>query len=131
MKNILLVLLVGLILASCQKEDLGGLCVTPIGEYSNSVYLTYLGDDNIYGDAGESHCIEKDFIAFWAQSISGMKFVKWCGYSDSWNSPVSSRFSNPIVLGKYGPIGNYKELFIEAIYVPLDQQGNLNSCVEY
>ena len=67
-------------------------------------------------------------ISFYAEPISGYEFVKWCGYSDALNSPLTSRFSNPGVFGSYGPTQNSTDINLEAIYKLKGTSDPLGSC---
>jgi len=82
----------------------------------------------VYGEAGQEFCISKGLISFYAEPVSGYKFVKWCGYSDTYNSPLTSRFSNPGVFGSYGPVNNSVEIKLEAIYKVKGTSDPLGSC---
>ena len=120
-------LLLGLLLLSCSKDEQPReLCVWPVGEFADSVYL-YDGGQ-VYGDPGYGYCIEEGFISFYAEPVAGYEFYKWCGYLDSWNSPMTSRFSNPVVLGRYGEFDSYKELEITPIYRRIGEAAPYEAC---
>ena len=132
LKKLLLLVSLVFVLFSCEKEEQlpPELCVWPVGEFYDKVYLYDRGE--IYGDPGVGYCIDRSFISFYAEpfiEVDGVmyEFKKWCYPTDAWNGPTSSRYSNPIQLGKYGPMTFYHELEIEPIYnevgTPFDNGG--------
>lgn len=112
---------------ACSKESSEPqLCIEPVGEFSSSVYLYREG--KVYGEAEQEFCISKGLISFYAEPIPGYKFVKWCGYSDTYNSPLTSRFSNPGIFGSYGPVNSSIDIKLEAIYKVKGTSDPLGSC---
>ena len=128
MKKLLLLLSLVLVLFSCQKEEElpNELCVYPVGEFAESTYLYQDGD--VYGDGGDAWCIESGFIMMYAEPVEGYTFVKWCGYLDSWNSPMTSRYSNPAVLGRYGDIDMNKQIELTPIYKKNGERYDNRAC---
>lgn len=125
LKRLLLLFSLLLVFTSCYKEDISQLCVYPVGEFAESVYL--YKDGRVYGEAAIGYCIEEGMISFYAEPIEGYTFVKWCGFSDVLNSPMTSRFSNPVVLGGWGPSPDL-EVELEAVYKVKGTADPLGAC---
>jgi len=129
LKKLLLLVSLVFVLFSCEKDELNldpDLCVWPVGEHFESVYL--YDDGEVFGEGGMGYCKNNGFLQFYAEPIEGYEFYKWCGYDDYWNGPTASRFSNPIILGTFGPMTRYVELEITPIYRKIGEPAPFESC---